>query len=139
MDHPHPRTRAEILFFIPYHHPVDGKIQPLLAQGWTLHYEMLFYIVFAALISLSAWGRIGASSPIFAALLALPAIFGSGAAIVDFLSDTIILEFAAGMALHVVSSARMGHSAGRGRGSCGPDSHRLGPRLRSAGASSRRL
>ncbi|MDR6289985.1 exopolysaccharide production protein ExoZ [Inquilinus ginsengisoli] len=97
-----PELVLKSLFFIPYHHPVDGKIQPLLAQGWTLHYEMLFYIVFAALISLSAAARIGATLLIFAALLALPAIFGSGAAIVDFLSDTIILEFAAGMALHVV-------------------------------------
>jgi len=97
-----PELVLKSLLFIPYHHPVDGKIQPLLAQGWTLHYEMLFYIVFATLISLSAGARIGVALLIFAALFALPAIFGSGSAIVDFLSDTIILEFAAGMALHVV-------------------------------------
>lgn len=97
-----PELVLKSLFFVPYHHPVDGKIQPLLAQGWTLHYEMLFYIVFAALLSLSAGVRIGVTLLIFAVLLALPMAFGSGAAIVDFLSDTIILEFAAGMALHMV-------------------------------------
>jgi exopolysaccharide production protein ExoZ len=97
-----PELVLKSLFFIPYHHPVDGKIQPLLVQGWTLHYEMLFYIVFAALLTLSAGVRIGVTLLIFAALLALPLVFGSGAAIVDFLSDTIILEFAAGMGLHVV-------------------------------------
>ncbi len=91
------------LFFIPYHHPVDGKIQPILVQGWTLYYEMFFYLLFATLISLSAGARIGVTILVFAVLLlGLPEIFGNGIAIVDFLSNSIILEFAAGMGLYVV-------------------------------------
>ena len=43
------------LFFIPYFN-VDGKHRPVLGQGWTLNYEMAFYIVVAASLFLrKAW------------------------------------------------------------------------------------
>ncbi len=34
------------LAFIPYHRP-DGVMQPVVFVGWTLNYEMMFYIIFA--------------------------------------------------------------------------------------------
>lgn len=33
--------------FIPYPRPFDGQIKPILALGWTLNFEMLFYCIFA--------------------------------------------------------------------------------------------
>jgi peptidoglycan/LPS O-acetylase OafA/YrhL len=43
------------LFFIPYFN-VEGKHRPVLGQGWTLNYEMAFYIVVAASLFLRrAW------------------------------------------------------------------------------------
>lgn len=38
------------LFFIPHINPGDGGWQPILANGWTLNYEMYFYLVFAILL-----------------------------------------------------------------------------------------
>lgn len=43
------------LFFIPYFN-AEGKHRPVLGQGWTLNYEMAFYIVVAASLFLrKAW------------------------------------------------------------------------------------
>lgn len=38
---------AKSLFFIPYQRP-NGLVQPVLFLGWTLNYEMFFYLVFWA-------------------------------------------------------------------------------------------
>lgn len=38
---------TESLFFIPYQRP-NGLVQPVLFLGWTLNYEMFFYLVFWA-------------------------------------------------------------------------------------------
>ena len=43
--------------FVP-HRGVHGVIQPVYALGWTLHYEMAFYGLFA--LGLALWGRRGA-------------------------------------------------------------------------------
>jgi peptidoglycan/LPS O-acetylase OafA/YrhL len=40
------------LFFIPYVRP-NGLVQPILFLGWTLNFEMFFYLVFAASISIN--------------------------------------------------------------------------------------
>ena len=36
--------------FIPWRHPVKGMFEPLLFQGWTLNYEMMFYAIFALIL-----------------------------------------------------------------------------------------
>ena len=49
-------TIAEILLsfaFVP-HRGVNGLIQPVYGLGWTLHYEMFFYLLFAAGLALLA-------------------------------------------------------------------------------------
>jgi peptidoglycan/LPS O-acetylase OafA/YrhL len=97
-----PEILVKSLLFIPYHHPVDGEIHPLLTQGWTLQYEMLFYLLFATVIGLSVRVRIGALALMFAALIAIRTALGPAIAIVDFLGNTILLEFLAGMALYAV-------------------------------------
>jgi exopolysaccharide production protein ExoZ len=35
------------LFFIPVRSPSSGEIWPVLVQGWTLNFEMFFYLIFA--------------------------------------------------------------------------------------------
>ena len=32
--------------FLPYPSPIDGALNPILVPGWTLNYEMLFYVLF---------------------------------------------------------------------------------------------
>ena len=53
---------AKSLAFIPHHDPTNpGKIWPYLIQGWTLNYEMFFYLIFLfyvclfSLFFLSSW------------------------------------------------------------------------------------
>ena len=40
------------LLFIPWQHPQVGAMLPLLIPGWTLNYEMAFYVMFAASLAL---------------------------------------------------------------------------------------
>jgi exopolysaccharide production protein ExoZ len=56
------------LAFVPHFDP-DGQIFPLLAQGWTLNFEMFFYLLFALGLMLPMRRRLEAA---FAALLILP-------------------------------------------------------------------
>ena len=40
------------MLFIPWQHPQIGAMLPLLIPGWTLNYEMAFYVMFAASLAL---------------------------------------------------------------------------------------
>ena len=44
------------LFFIPFYNVLSNQIQPLLSQGWTLNYEMFFYVLFALCLSVPRRG-----------------------------------------------------------------------------------
>lgn len=56
--------------FIPHERPAGG-IRPVLSLGWTLNYEMFFYMVFAAFMFLSQKWMLRAMSFIFITLAAL--------------------------------------------------------------------
>ncbi|MDE2578775.1 MAG: acyltransferase [Hyphomicrobiales bacterium] len=94
---------AKSLLFIPYFSSVEQAMYPVVAQGWTLNYEMVFYLAFAA--AMMAPGRLGflALTALFGALAALGAtgIFGPtgnvGATVMGFYADPIILLFPIGM------------------------------------------
>ncbi len=90
---------VQSLFFIPYHDE-DMGWQPILRQGWTLNYEMMFYAVFAVALA-------------FRRQIALPAIAGALAiftlvgrllptGILAYLSSPIILWFVLGIGLAVL-------------------------------------
>ena len=94
---------AEVLqsyLFIPYVNP-QGMVQPILGQGWSLNYEMLFYLTFGAMFLLPRrW-----HAPAVAALmtgLAAARSFGwlgdavSGGALYHW-ADSIVLYFVAGV------------------------------------------
>lgn len=85
------------LFFIPYLNEA-GKHRPMLGQGWTLNFEMLFYVIFT--LGLLAPRKIG--------LVAIMAVLG-GAAMASLLVphgpillDPILFFFLAGLALGVL-------------------------------------
>ena len=50
LEHPtiDPAHTAASFAFIPWPEPGDGHYYPVLGQGWTLNYEMFFYVCFAA-------------------------------------------------------------------------------------------
>lgn len=89
------------LIFWPYLQP-DGTVQPVYGLGWTLNYEMMFYVLFALALPLP---RLVARLTVVAILVAL-ALAGRSYAVDGtafwFWSQAIILEFAIGMGLAMI-------------------------------------
>jgi len=86
------------LLFIP-HRTASGTFFPVDAGGWTLNYEMFFYVLFACVIFLP---RLSAVVAVGGFLFALVTIFHFVPAIDDRLiywSDPIVLEFVMGMTI----------------------------------------
>jgi exopolysaccharide production protein ExoZ len=85
------------LFFLPIHNAgqVD-KVEPMLKLGWTLNFEMLFYLVFAMLIYLQPLRRAGALFLVFMSMILLLPLTNSTFAPVVFYSNPIALEFVFG-------------------------------------------
>jgi exopolysaccharide production protein ExoZ len=83
--------------FIPVARP-DGLVQPLYSLGWTLNYEMMFYLVFAAAIALPRRAAVSAVAGALVGLVVigrlapLPQPFG-------FWTEPILLEFGVGVVL----------------------------------------
>lgn len=93
-----PGRIARSLLFVPYVGD-GGHMWPMLVQGWTLNYEMMFYALFAGLIAFPArfrlWSLLGALS-----LLALIGqIVPPRYPMLAFYTDPILLEFALGALL----------------------------------------
>ena len=86
------------LGFVPHFDP-RGRPFPLLPPGWTLNYEAIFYLLFAAALSLPArWRAIGATAGLVAIVLA-----GFGLSDPAYLlgANPMLLQFAAGLWLGV--------------------------------------
>lgn len=83
-------------FFIPAPMP-DGTLHPVVGQGWSLNYEMLFYAIFA--LALFAPRRIAVfgASAILAGIVLLGSIFDPENPILRFWTNEIMLEFVLGM------------------------------------------
>ncbi|WP_269714848.1 acyltransferase family protein [Caulobacter sp. NIBR2454] len=75
----------------------DGAISPILSLGWTLNYEMFFYVLFSATLFLSR----AKSILLLVSMLAVLAIIGAQvefkSAPPEFWTNPIIIEFAFGV------------------------------------------
>lgn len=83
--------------FVAYPHPVNAdSFSPVLRVGWTLNYEMVFYLIFATAIWIRNSSRVFISiSVLLALVLARPLLGLSG--VFQFYGQAIILEFGLGM------------------------------------------
>lgn len=88
---------AASLFFVPARSPSSGEIWPVLVQGWTLNYEMFFYVAFAACLFLPARLRLGVIAAAFGLLVAVGLAVSSDSPLLATYTRPIILEFVAGM------------------------------------------
>ncbi|MFN3468910.1 MAG: acyltransferase family protein [Novosphingobium sp.] len=90
------RSTASAFAFIPHPSPVaHGRIVPPLKVGWTLNYEMLFYVLFALCLGTSA----RATALRLFALLAAGVVLGAVLPLpqpLAYWTDPIVLEFAGG-------------------------------------------
>jgi exopolysaccharide production protein ExoZ len=87
------------LAFIPHVSPDTGLIMPALGQGWTLNFEVFFYLLFALVLLLPAPRRLPA---IAATLLALPVLglfLLTPAVPVTTLLSPLLVEFLGGIVI----------------------------------------
>ena len=105
---------AQSLAFLPHYNPgAPEQVWPLFVPGWTLNYEMYFYLLFAATLPwiASAGWRVVAVTALLAlgALVAHRFITPTAPAWAVFLSRPLVFEFALGMgvALALRSGARL--------------------------------
>lgn len=111
----HKYSAAYVAFsflFVPY---PDGTRQdtmsPVLGVGWSLNFEMLFYLVFAATAALRPRQSMLAIGAFFGALVAWGFVAGTPAGttgqVASYLADPITLYFVAGMACaHIAAAVR---------------------------------
>lgn len=102
-----PRTLIESFLFIPNHNPNGIGIYPTLYVGWTIFFELIFYLIFTLCLMQR---RIPGWLPCCAALTVLALSFWSHGILRE--NPFILFEFALGMALFrtldAVKSGRRG-------------------------------
>lgn len=111
--HPTPRTLLLSLFFIP-HHNAEGAIFPLLVPGWTLNFEMVFYLLFAASLALPRQARLGMLLATLGLLATAGLALQPDHPVAVTYTSPLLLEFAAGIGLAVLW--RQGRLPGRAGG-----------------------
>lgn len=87
--------------FLPAVNPANGSYTPLLIPGWTLNYEMFFYLLFGGAMALgkgNMWLRAG-SLVLALVLLVTAGRLLSATGIAAFYTHDIMLEFAFGIGL----------------------------------------
>ena len=90
------------LAFIPRESLTEpGKIWPILAPGWSLNYEMYFYLLFALSLLLAPRWRTSGTIGLLLAVVAIARLSGSDSAVALFYGLDIVFEFAFGMLLAV--------------------------------------
>lgn len=100
-----PGELALSLFFIPFARQ-DGSITPLLISGWTLNYEMYFYLLFFVAILLSKrWAHFVAAAMVLCTFVLAQAL-GPNSVAARFYGNPIILEFVLGMAIFEMFHSR---------------------------------
>ncbi len=82
--------------FIPAFNPASGLDLPLLAQGWTLSYEMYFYVIFALLLRFQERFLLPAISTLFFLSVMVGLLLETQNPILKVLTSPLLLEFVLG-------------------------------------------
>ena len=98
-------------FFIPFSQ--YGVMQPLVRVGWTINYEVMFYVLFMLSMKISIRFRALFCSGMLAVLALIGALFPKLPGPFAFWTDSIILEFAIGMGLFYVVRVMFGLLCGQ--------------------------
>lgn len=87
------------LFFIPVASPSTGHFWPVLVQGWTLNYEIFFYLLFALTLFFPPGRRLLLLTAVLVLLVMAGHLLPDRHSVLGFYTAPLILEFAAGAAL----------------------------------------
>jgi peptidoglycan/LPS O-acetylase OafA/YrhL len=90
------------LFFVPWTRS-DGLVQPVYSLGWTLNYEMLFYVVFACFVGLRRGAAIAGVTLVLGGAVIAGAVFQPQATALQFWTHPIVLEFLMGMGIALLA------------------------------------
>lgn len=82
--------------FVPVPSPNGGQLWPVLVQGWTLNYEIFFYLVFALALLLPPKRQLLWLVGTLLLLVLAGRLASPGNPMLRFYTDPLILEFAAG-------------------------------------------
>lgn len=85
------------LFFIPFDIIGNGTIQPLMRIGWTINYEIFFYLIFKVSLKISHKYRAIVASAIICLLVFFIHPISSLPIFLSYYSDPILLDFIWGM------------------------------------------
>jgi peptidoglycan/LPS O-acetylase OafA/YrhL len=97
------------LLFIP--HELKGEMQPTLLLGWSLNFEMFFYVLFALALGISQkWSPLVVVGWLVAFVLTIHAV-ASGNPIADFYARPIVLEFCFGIGVFYLFQWSSAHQA----------------------------
>jgi peptidoglycan/LPS O-acetylase OafA/YrhL len=94
------------LFFIPYPRP-DGVMQPVVGQGWTLNYEMFFYLIFTLAVLVRRTAAVAFASLVLGGVVLAGLVVAPSRPALAYLSDPIVLEFTLGMLLALAYRSRL--------------------------------
>ncbi len=87
------------LAFIPHVEPNSSLILPLMTQGWTLNYELFFYVLIAAALWLPTWWRLGAVTAAICLLVITGMVIGRHGPLSAVYTNPLLLEFVFGMGI----------------------------------------
>ncbi|WP_424628026.1 acyltransferase family protein [Bradyrhizobium sp. SYSU BS000235] len=87
------------LFFIPFIPERAGIIQPLLITGWTLNYEMFFYVVFACGFLIARRYRLLLIGTVLGALVASRYLVAPSSPVTMTYTSPLLIEFIVGCLL----------------------------------------
>lgn len=86
------------LLFIPHFDPFrPTQTYPLLQVGWTLNYEMFFYLLFGLCLWLRPSRRVAVVMLVLGLLVTIGAVLDLEGALISTYTDPILLEFMAGV------------------------------------------
>ncbi|HEX4769030.1 MAG TPA: acyltransferase [Lichenihabitans sp.] len=93
---------------------INGEIRPILGQGWTLDYEMFFYLLFGAAMALPRRAGLSAIAVVLIGLVLLGKIFPAGSAPLFVWTNGLLLEFLLGIAIGLLGEVgwRIGRASG---------------------------
>lgn len=90
---------CESVFFIPHWNPRIHDFQPIIGQGWTLNYEMFFYLLFAASLFLRHRLAGVAVLPVIGALVVLGRLQPVESPVFITYTSPLMLEFCLGIVI----------------------------------------
>jgi len=86
--------------FVPWQHPLRPEMSPVVLPGWTLNYEMFFYLLFGFCLLLPVKARLATLVGLLLLLSVIGGILNLPiASIAGFYTRSVIVEFAFGMVL----------------------------------------